>query len=139
MTTTKVLVPVLSAAVLAAAPALASGARAHTSKAQAHAAACHYKAGYDPLRDTITPRSRYISLQPHRVDHLNGRTNTVTTTYRWTWKPMNGAKICEFSYTQNGVMRHPKIVRDPNGGSWKVTFTWRRGVGKEHVFVTARP
>jgi len=138
MTTRKVLVPVLSAALLVAAPALASGARAHSSAA-AHAAACHYKVGYDPLRDAVTPRSRYISLRPHRVDHLNGRTNTVTTTYRWTWKPMNGAKICEFSYTQNGVMRHPKIVRDPNGGSWKVSFTWRRGVGKEHVFVTARP
>ena len=138
MTTTKVLVPVLSAALMAAAPALASGARAHTAKAKAHASACHYKAGYDPLRDTVTPRSRYISLRPHRVDHLNSKTSTVTTTYRWTWKPMNGAKICEFSYTQNGVLRHPKIVRNPNGGSWTVRFSWHKGVGKERVFVTAR-
>jgi hypothetical protein len=134
--TTKVLIPVLSAAVLVGAPALAASAKAPAARTAA--TSCPFKAGYDPLREDITPHSRYIQLKPNRVDTVSDTSNDVTTSYRWTWKPLNGAKICEFSYTQNGVLRHAKIVRNPNGGSWTVRFTWHRGIGKERVFVTAR-
>lgn len=131
---TKVLIPLLSAAVLVGAPALASAAKA--PRAKDAATNCPYKVSYNPLMDTVT-RSAYIDLKPNRVDTITS-TQNVTTSYRWTWKPLKGAKICEFSYTQNGVLKHPKIIRDPSGGTYSVTFPWRLGVGEERVLVTAR-
>lgn len=132
---TKLLIPALSAAALIGVPALAGATAPHARTA---ATSCPYKVSYDPLRETVSPHNPYIQLKPNRVDTIAANGLDVTTSYRWTWKPLKGASICEFSYTQNGVLKTPKIVRSPTGGTYSVTFPWRAGVGEERVFVTAR-